>query len=112
MGSFATFLDRNGPAVFGIVTERRRHTDGARLQQAELSLSFLLRATWRDIRDTCLHEIAHAIVGPGHGHDAVSRTTAPRMGLHGQAPQRRHVQPEPVDGEVPPVPRSGGSANA
>ena len=39
------------------------------MQQVELSVSFVLRATWSDIRYTLLHEIAHAIVGPGHGHE-------------------------------------------
>ena len=50
------------------------------MQQVELSVSFVLRATWSDIRDTLLHEIAHAIVGPGHGHDAVWQTAARRIG--------------------------------
>ena len=45
-----------------------------------LSVSFVLRAPWDDIRDTLLHEIAHAIVGPGHGHDAVWQTAARRIG--------------------------------
>ena len=46
------------------------------MQQVELSVSFVRRATWSDIRDTLLHEIAHAIAGPGHGHDAVWQTAA------------------------------------
>ena len=45
-----------------------------------LSVSFVLRASWDDIRDTLLHEVAHAIVGPGHGHDAVWQTAARRLG--------------------------------
>ena len=45
-----------------------------------LSVSFVLRAPWDDILDTLLHEIAHAIVGPGHGHDAVWQTAARRIG--------------------------------
>ena len=44
-----------------------------------LSVSFVLRAPWDDIRDTLLHEVAHAIVGPGHGHDGVWRTAARRI---------------------------------
>ena len=50
------------------------------MQQVELSVSFVLRATWSDIRDTLLHEIAHAIVGLGHRHDAVWQTAAWRIG--------------------------------
>ena len=32
------------------------------------------------IRDTILHEIAHALVGPCHGHDAVWRQKAREIG--------------------------------
>ena len=45
-----------------------------------LQLIFMLRAPWDDIRDTFLHEVAHAIVGPGHGHDAAWQTVARRIG--------------------------------
>ena len=41
------------------------------MQQVEISVSFVLRAACSDIRDTLPHDIAHAVVGPGHGHDAV-----------------------------------------
>jgi predicted SprT family Zn-dependent metalloprotease len=37
----------------------------------ELSIHFVERNSTEVIRDTLLHEIAHALVGPGHGHDAV-----------------------------------------
>lgn len=38
----------------------------------ELSISFVERDNpVEEIRDTILHEIAHALVGPGHGHDKV-----------------------------------------
>ena len=45
-----------------------------------LSVSYVLRAPWADIRDTLLHEIVHAIVGPGHAHDAVWQAAARRIG--------------------------------
>src|SRR4051812_28800907 len=35
----------------------------------ELSLYFVERNPEPVVRDTLLHEIAHALVGPGHGHD-------------------------------------------
>ncbi len=38
----------------------------------------------REVRDTILHEIAHALVGPGHQHDAVWRATALRIGCSGE----------------------------
>lgn len=36
-----------------------------------------------EVRDTVLHEIAHALVGPAHAHDAVWRATARRIGCTG-----------------------------
>lgn len=36
------------------------------------------------VRETLLHEIAHALVGPGHKHDTVWRQTARRIGASGQ----------------------------
>jgi hypothetical protein len=38
----------------------------------------------REVRDTILHEIAHALVGPSHGHDAVWRRQALAIGSSGQ----------------------------
>lgn len=35
------------------------------------SLYYLERSTWEEVKDTILHEIAHALVGLGHGHDYV-----------------------------------------
>jgi predicted SprT family Zn-dependent metalloprotease len=35
------------------------------------------------IRNTMLHEIAHALVGPGHGHNAVWRAKAISIGCDG-----------------------------
>jgi len=36
-----------------------------------------------EVRDTVLHEIAHALAGPAHGHDAVWRATARKIGCSG-----------------------------
>ena len=35
---------------------------------------------WDDVKDTVLHEIAHAIVGPGHGHDKVWKSACTIIG--------------------------------
>ncbi len=45
-----------------------------------LSVSYCLKASKGNIVNTILHEIAHAIVGPGHGHDAIWKATARRIG--------------------------------
>ncbi len=37
----------------------------------ELSVHLIARNGGEEVLDTLLHEIAHALVGPGHGHDAV-----------------------------------------
>ena len=49
-------------------------------KRIDLSVSYCLRATRADIENTLLHEIAHAIVGIAHGHDAVWRAKAQEIG--------------------------------
>ena len=34
----------------------------------------------KEVRDTILHEIAHALVGPGHGHDKTWKTMCRKIG--------------------------------
>ena len=45
-----------------------------------LSRFYVRKADKEHILDTILHEIAHAIVGPHHGHDAVWRQKAREIG--------------------------------
>ena len=45
-----------------------------------LSRHYVRYADMAHIRDTILHEIAHALVGPRHGHDAVWRQKAREIG--------------------------------
>ena len=45
-----------------------------------LSRLYVRHADIDHIRDTILHEIAHALVGPQHGHDAVWRQKAREIG--------------------------------
>jgi predicted SprT family Zn-dependent metalloprotease len=70
---------------FGINTNVRRagvcyyprNTSPGRI---ELSAHFVERNSDEEIRDTILHEIAHALVGPSHGHDAVWRAKCLEIG--------------------------------
>ncbi len=49
-------------------------------QIISLSRLYVRHADIDHIRDTILHEIAHALVGPHHGHDAVWRQKAREIG--------------------------------
>ena len=44
------------------------------------------------VRDTILHEIAHALVGRGHGHDRTWQTKAIEIGCNGQAKYGEEVR--------------------
>lgn len=46
----------------------------------ELSVHLVERNDEAEIRDTILHEIAHALVGPKHGHDAVWKAKCLEIG--------------------------------
>jgi predicted SprT family Zn-dependent metalloprotease len=88
------------------------------LRAIELSIHLVDRNSAEEIQDTILHEIAHALVGPGHGHDAVWKARATEIGARpercGQADMpeggwrarcggcgqafSRHRQPERLEG--------------
>ena len=49
-----------------------------------LSVSFCHKASRGEIEDTILHEIAHALVGPGHNHNDVWQAKANEIGCSAQ----------------------------
>ncbi len=51
----------------------------------ELSIHFIERNPDDEILDTILHELAHALVGPGHGHDKVWRAKCKQIGARPEA---------------------------
>ena len=53
-------------------------------QQISLSYEFAQQAADEEIRDTLLHEIAHALVGKEHQHDDVWRAKALEIGCSGR----------------------------
>lgn len=64
----------------------KRRAGVCRFRDRVIGLSAPLTALHNEerVRDTILHEIAHALVGPRHGHDAVWREIAIRIGSSGQ----------------------------
>ncbi|MDG1981530.1 MAG: SprT-like domain-containing protein [Alphaproteobacteria bacterium] len=49
-------------------------------KKISFSRNFIKNSSKEDIQDTILHEIAHAIVGPKHGHDKVWKAMASKLG--------------------------------
>src|SRR5271155_5359404 len=65
-------LARHGPHDWTFAFNRRKSALGLclfHLRTIELSV-YLMSGSSEEILDTILHEIAHALVGPRHGHDA------------------------------------------
>jgi hypothetical protein len=49
------------------------------------AVPFMLYASDEQRRNTMLHEVAHAVTGPGHGHDAAWKRLFLRLGGNGSA---------------------------
>ena len=64
----------------------RRRAGLCRYDRREISLSGPLTELYdeADVREVVLHEIAHALAGARHGHDAVWRATARSLGSTGR----------------------------
>jgi predicted SprT family Zn-dependent metalloprotease len=70
---------------FGLNTNVRRagvcfYPHGRTPGRIELSAHFVERNPDDEVRDTILHEIAHALVGAAHGHDRVWRAKCREIG--------------------------------
>ena len=79
-------MAEHGLAGWRLVLDSAKTRAGVcRPGRREIGLSRHLTAlhSEAEVRDTVLHEIAHALVGPEHGHDAVWRATAVRLGCSG-----------------------------
>lgn len=60
-----------------------------------LSRLFIRHASEADLRDAILHEIAHALAGPRHNHDAVWRRVAQSIGCTGNRCYHKSFAPAP-----------------
>ena len=80
-------MDRHQLAGWHLVFDRARTRAGVcRFDRREIGLSRVLTVLHPPelVRETILHEIAHALTGPGHAHDAVWRATARGIGSDGR----------------------------
>ena len=76
-------MARHGLLDWTFAFNRRKRTLGLcrfRVKAIELSIYLVDRNPVDEVRDTILHEIAHALVGPGHGHDAVWKAKCLEVG--------------------------------
>ncbi|WP_178132584.1 SprT-like domain-containing protein [Limnoglobus roseus] len=57
----------------------------------ELSRHFIAHNSADEVLDTVLHEIAHAIVGPNHGHDAAWKAKCVEIGARPERCYGHHI---------------------
>ncbi|HEY9783951.1 MAG TPA: SprT-like domain-containing protein [Candidatus Obscuribacterales bacterium] len=63
-------------------------------RRIELSSLYVMQNSSAHVRDTILHEIAHALVGVHHGHDSVWKQMCLRLGCTAKACDSTAVLPE------------------
>ena len=64
-------------------------------QRITLSRAFAQTLEEAEIRETLLHEIAHALVGPGQGHNARWKATAQAIGCRAERTHSYEFAPAP-----------------
>lgn len=76
-------ITQHGLTDWHFVWDRSKTRGGqCRYSQKEIGISAYLAVTWtvEKFRDVVLHEIAHALIGPGHGHNKVWKSKARDIG--------------------------------
>ena len=76
-------MDKNGLVDWKLDLDHAKVRAGAcffREKKISFSRNFIKNSNDSDIYDTILHEIAHALVGPKHGHDIVWKKMAKNLG--------------------------------
>jgi predicted SprT family Zn-dependent metalloprotease len=80
-------MDEHGLTGWRLVFDNAKTRAGVcRSDRKEIGLSRYLMGLYspEQVTETVLHEIAHALAGPRHGHDRVWQTVARRIGSSGQ----------------------------
>ena len=83
----------NAVSRFGVTHHRK--------QVISLSRNLTSLNTEDEVRDTLLHEIDHALVGIGHGHDRVWKRKALEIGCNGQRGHSALTPPAKYIGKCP-----------
>lgn len=76
-------MDRHGLTGWSLRLSSARRRLGScayHTRTIRLSRYLLTDNRWPQVHDTLLHEIAHALVGPNHGHDRVWKQMAVKLG--------------------------------
>lgn len=79
-------MDEHGLSGWDLAFDRAKVRAGAchfRDRRITLSRHLTLAHAPEQVRETVLHEVAHALVGPRHGHDQVWRARARALGATG-----------------------------
>jgi predicted SprT family Zn-dependent metalloprotease len=79
-----TMMNEHGLSGWAFTFDRaKRRAGNCNHTWKKISLSYYYVSSDNsdeDIKDTILHEIAHALAGPGHGHDAYWKSICRRIG--------------------------------
>ena len=76
-------MDKNGLVGWKLDLDNAKVRAGAcffKEKKISFSRNFIKNSNEVEIYDTILHEIAHALVGPKHGHDIVWKKVAKKLG--------------------------------
>ena len=76
-------MDKNGLLEWKLDLDHAKVRAGAcffREKKISFSRNFIKNSSHSEVYDTILHEIAHALVGPKHGHDVVWKNMAKKLG--------------------------------
>ena len=100
----AVLMERHGLRGWRFRWDMAQTRGGAcnfRDRAIQLSVGFAASASDAEVEDTILHEIAHAIAGPGHGHDAVWQAAARSIGCSGRVTHHLEFSDASWEGRCP-----------